>query len=312
MTIHEHVTTFAEMPIHDYDPDVGIQEPAETVYRLRVEWEDYDAGRTLMDLVPQFLSDPSIGDVAGLIIGDWGGAAEGNDSAAIVEALVAARDKLSDLTALFVGEMICEESEISWINQSDMSPLWDAYPKLRHFRVRGGEGLSLGRLEHNALESLVVETGGLDAEVVREVAAAELPELEHLELWLGTDSYGANVRPEDLAPILAGDRFPRLRYLGLRDSDIADEIAKVAAEAPILERLDELDLSLGTLGDEGALALLDSSLVRGLRRLNLEYHFMSQETMMKFEALDIEVNVKHPQKPDEYDGETYRYVAVGE
>ncbi len=312
MTIDEHVATFAGMPVHEYDSDQGIQPGAGAVYRLRVGWEDYDAGRTLRDLLPQFLDDPAVGSVAGLIIGDWGGSAEGNDSAAFVEALVAAREKLSSLAALFMGEMVCEECEVSWINQSDMSPLWDAYPNLRHFRVRGGEGLSLGRLEHKALESLVIETGGLDAEVVREVTAAELPELQHLELWLGTDEYGANAQPEDLTPILAGDRFPKLRYLGLRDSYIADEIAKAVAEVPVLKQLDELDLSLGTLTDEGAQALLDSSLVPGLKRLNLEFHYMSDEMMEKFDALSVEVNVDDQQEEDEYDGETYRYVAVGE
>lgn len=263
-------------------------------------------------MLPQFLADPAAESVAGLIIGDWGGTAEGNDSAAVVEALVTARDKLGGLVALFIGDMVCEECEVSWINQSDMSPLWDAYPNLRHFRVRGGEGLSLGRLEHDALESLVIETGGLDAEVVREVAGAKLPQLQHLELWLGTDEYGATARPEDLAPILAGDKFPKLRYLGLRNSYIADEIAKAVAEAPVLKQLDELDLSMGTLTDDGAQALLESSLVPGLKRLNLEYHFMSPEAMAKFEALSIEVNVDDRQEEDEYDGETFRYVAVGE
>lgn len=312
MTISYHEATFAGMPVHDYDPDQGIDAPAGSACRLRVDWEDYDAGETLMDVLPQFLDDPAVGDVRGLIIGDWGGAGEGNDSAEIIEALVAARDELSGLTALFIGELVCEECEISWINQSDMSPLWDAYPTIRDFRVRGGEGLSLGRLEHNALESLVIETGGLDVEVVREVAAAKLPQLEHLELWLGTDEYGANARPEDLAPILSGDKFPKLRYLGLRDSYIADDIARAVAEAPVLKQLDELDLSLGTLTDEGAQALLNSSLVPGLKRLNLDHHFMSSEMMKKFEALAIEVDVENQQKEEEYGGETYRYVAVGE
>jgi len=312
MTIEEHVTTFAGIPVIEYAPDKGIQSGGGVAYRLRVDWEDYDAGRTLSDLLPQFLADPAVGSVAGLIIGDWGGTAEGNDSAAIVEALVAARDTLSSLTALFIGEMVCEECEVSWINQSDMSPLWDAYPNLRHFRVRGGEGLGLGSLEHDALESLVIETGGLDAEIVRDVAAAKLPRLTHLELWLGTDDYGANARPDDLEPILAGDRFPELRYLGLRNSYIADEIAKAVAEAPVLKQLDELDLSLGTLTDKGAQALLASPLVPGLKRLNLEYHYMSSEMMKKLESLSIEVNVDGQQEEDEYDGDTYRYVAVGE
>ncbi|MFN8512832.1 MAG: hypothetical protein U0841_09645 [Chloroflexia bacterium] len=65
------------------------------------------------------------------------------------------------LTALFFGDIIVEESEISWIEQTDVSPLLAAFPQLEIFGVRGGNGLSFGQLRHDVLQTLIVETGGL-------------------------------------------------------------------------------------------------------------------------------------------------------
>ena len=59
--------------------------------------------------------------------------------------------------------MTMEESEISWIEQSDVSGIWNAYPELTHFQIRGGNGLSLGRIDHPNLDTLIVEAGALDA-----------------------------------------------------------------------------------------------------------------------------------------------------
>src|SRR5262249_24983775 len=189
--------------------------------------------------------------ISEIAIGNWwcmgSYAFEGSDS--VVEALVAARDRLPKLRAIFFGDIIRDENEISWIRQGDLSPLLAAYPLLEIFVVRGGtDELSLGSLKHDMLKSLIIQSGGLDAGVVREVAAADLPELEHLELWLGTDSYGGNATVADLAPILEGGLFPKLKYLGLRNSQIADRIARAIATASVVERIRVLDLSMGTFG----------------------------------------------------------------
>ena len=79
----------------------------------------------------------------------------------------------------------------------------------------------------------------------------------------------------DLAPILAGSRFPRLRHLALRNSDIQDEIAAALAR-PVVAGLATLDLSMGTLGDEGAEALLGGQPLTHLRKLDLHHNFLSE------------------------------------
>jgi hypothetical protein len=304
MAIYENIEHFAGKSVENYDPAIGIADPIGKIYRLRT---DYYSKVEITDLISTFLEDPRVSEILGIVIGGWENAFE-TSSQDIVEALVAARGKLPDLKAIFLGEMTCEECEISWILQSDVSPLLAAYPQLEHFRVRGNEGLSLGALRHEKLQSLVVETGGLNPNVVRQVCQSQLLALEHLELWLGSPEYGGDTTIDDLQPILSGQLFPKLRYLGLRDSEIADDIAIAIANAPILDRIEVLDLSLGTLGDVGAEALLASPAVAKLDKLDLHHHFISEEVVARLVGIGIEVDVSDLQEEEGYG----RYVSVSE
>ncbi|MBV9124451.1 MAG: STM4015 family protein [Planctomycetes bacterium] len=278
--------------------------------RLDLSYEEAREGGRLTDRLAALLQDPAAGQVSALVIGNW--SFEGENAAPIVEALVAARDKLTNLKSLFLGDIVMEEQEISWIQQTDMSPLFDAYPELEHLRIRGGTGLSLGTVKHKHLQSLILESGGLPVEVVRAVGSAKLPALEHLELWLGTPEYGGNATVEDLQPILAGKQFPKLHYLGLRDSEMADQVAAAVAQAPVLKKIRVLDLSLGNLSDEGAKALLASPAVAQLEKLDIHHHYVSKELVKQLKALGITVDAGDPEEPDEYDDEVHRYIAVSE
>src|SRR5262249_2977768 len=133
----------------------------------------------------------------------------------------------------------------------------------------GGNNLSFGNIQHDHLKELVVQAGGLPPSVIHEVGAAKLPNLEHLELWLGEPNYGGDATAEDIAPLLKPNVFPKLRYLGLKNSEIQDEIAGVIAMAPVLNQLEVLDLSMGTLSDAGAKALLGSPAIKKLKKLDL-------------------------------------------
>ncbi len=312
MAIYEHVTEFAGKPVIDYEPEAGIRDPAKYHYRIGFGYEAYEAEEPLTNRIAAFLDEPDVDNITGIVIGAWEEVGTGTGSGSIVEALVAAKQKLPNLKAVFLGDIICEESEISWILQSDVSPLFLAYPQLEHFRVRGNEGLSLGSFKSDSLKSLVIETGGLSATIVRRVVAADLPNLQHLELWLGTEEYGGDVTLRDLEPILSGKLFPKLQYLGLRDSTFTDDIAIAVAEAPITERIKVLDLSLGILTNKGARALLNSPAVHKLEKLDLHYHYLSETMMDRFKRLDINVDVSDQQEEDVYDGEIYRYPAVTE
>ena len=208
--------------------------------------------------------------------------------------------------------MTFEECEISWINQADVGPLLAAYPGLEHLRVRGGMGLGFGMDRHDGLRTLILESGGLPAGVVRQVAAAELPRLAHLELWTGDDGYGGDTTVADLAPILAGERLPALRHLGLRNCQIADEVAAALAHAPVLGRLETLDLSLGNLGDEGAVALLEGGNLGGLRRLDIHHHYVSDEALDGLKALGLDLGDGDGQGDADESDRSIRYIAVSE
>jgi hypothetical protein len=87
----------------------------------------------------------------------------------------------------------------------------------------------------------------------------------------------------------------------------------VVALAPVTARLEVLDLSMGTLGDEGAAALLASPAVKRLRKLDVHHHYVSPGLVEKLRGLGIEVNADDVQEPDDWgDGQLHRFNAVSE
>jgi hypothetical protein len=288
----------------------------DTLYCLRMDYEESEGGASeWAHRFRHFLSLTDTHSLVGLVVGIWsydGGGPEG-----AVEAIVAARHQLPNLKGLFFGDIPYEDTEISWITQGNMTPLFLAYPGLEHFVVRGGNNLSLGTLNHAALKSLVVQTGGLNRAVLHEIARATLPELEHLEVWMGDEGYGANSTIEDIRPLLQAGRFPKLKRLGLCNCEYADEIAAAVVASDILTQLEVLDLSLGILSDIGAEALLQSPLLLRLKKLDIHHHFCSDAMMAKLQALAIEVDVsdqKEGHQDQNADGtiRVWRFVAVSE
>jgi predicted DNA-binding WGR domain protein len=293
----------SRMALLDYLTEQGVQlQPV--AYRV--------SGEGTVDPLETLLADPAAGLVQALVIGCCFGE-EGDDSEEVVEALVSARDRLPNLRALFLGDITYHENELSWINQSDLTGLLKAFPRLEHFRARGGGSLALRKFEHQRLKSLAFEASNLPREVVRAVGASSLPALEHLELWLGTRSYGADTTVADLKGVLAGKGTPALRYLGLRNSEIADGIAAALAKSPLLGRLRVLDLSLGTLGDRGAEALLASPALARLEKLDIHHHYVSPALVQRLEALGIQLDASEAEEPEDPDEpEAHRYVVHSE
>jgi hypothetical protein len=312
MAISAHLKEFAGKPVVDF-PAESPPHPGTIIYRIRVDWDDE---LTWQEKFAQFLELPEIDQTTGIVIGNWKVEYPQGAPDQVIESLVASRNKLPNLEAIFLGDIIYEENEMSWIENTDISPLLTGFPELKILRVRGTDGLSLGGLNHAHLQHLAVESGGLPQRILDEVIANNLPELTHLELWLGDESYGFDFGVAALEPIFEGHNFPKLTYLGLCNSEIADALARAIVDAPILSQLEVLDLSMGTLGDEGAAALYVSDRVRQLTRLDLSHHYCSDEMMNKMLSLPIEVDMSDQEVEDvyEYNGETHsqRYVVVGE
>jgi hypothetical protein len=307
VAIYENATEFAGKQVQEWEEGIPI-DPA-LAWRIRLSYEQSDDGISWTDLLAAFLEDPNASRVEALVVGDWGDVGGGSDSIPVIGALASARGRLPGLKALFLGDLTAEECEISWINHGDVSPLFEAYPDLECFQVRGAASLSLGSPRHAKLRQLIIQSGGLPPSVIHEIAAADLPALEHLELWLGDPSYGGDATVQDLAALLNGDRFAHLKYLGLKNSHIQDQVAAAVAVAAVTARLDVLDLSMGTLGDEGAKAMLASPAINHLKLLDIHHHYCSAEMVAALQRLGCRVDVSDAEGEA---GEDDRYVAVSE
>lgn len=316
MTIGTHLSELGGLPAFDFPgPKDTRTLPGAAAVAWRISVDTYDAEEEWPQAFARFTGSVDTRQVRALIVGGWSEAYE-TSSAGIVEALAGAASEFPALRALFVGDITSEECEVSWINQSDVGPLLRAYPALEEFGVRGGEGLAFPPVEHGALRVLRVETGGLPREVVRGVAASELPALTELDLWLGTPGYGGDAEPGDLEPFLTGERLPSLRRLALRNSEIQNEVAAAVATAPVVERLEVLDLSLGILDDRGAEALLAGRPLTHLTKLDLHHHYISEPLRERLRAAlaphGVDVDLGDVQSPDVDDEAEYRYIAVAE
>lgn len=306
MPISEDTVTFFNRTVSEYDPDEPVELSDDIVYRLS---RDYDGEQSMADMIDEFLAKIDPSQLDALIIGMWSD--DSSDSSAdVVEALLKHAAELQNLRALFIGDMTYEENEISWIVQTDLTPLLKAFPNLEEFKVRGASELVIEPFTHAKLKKFTIESGGLPASVAQAVAASTMPALTHLELWLGTEEYGFSGDLALYQDLVAKLRTPTLEYLGLRDSDIADELAVWLAGYELVGCLTTLDLSLGTLGDVGAEALFNSPYVPKLQNLILEHHYISEEWQEKLKTLPIKVDLSDPQELDEDDED--RYVAVGE
>lgn len=320
--LNEHVQRFLGYAVCDFNPEADGEAEEEgrrayptlrdldrRVFAVGVTYDDDDA--TFAARLGALLDDPKVGDLKALVIGPWFTEYDEDGPVDAVAQLIAGAGRLGSLKGLFVGDILQEESEISWIHQTDLGPLLNALPSLEEVVVRGANDLRFTGLKHPNLRTIQVQSGGLNREALGDLLAADLPELRNLVLWLGVDDYGADWKIEDLKPLFDGALFPQLEHLGLMNSESEDEIAVAIASAPLLGRLKGLDLSMGTLSDVGGQTLLDSPGVRGLQHLNLRHSYLSEAMAGKLRKLGIDVNVRDRQEADE-DDEDYRYVEVSE
>ncbi|MGW2255035.1 STM4015 family protein [Kitasatospora sp. NPDC001660] len=315
MTVNDHIEQFHGLPVFDFvqavegdeEEAAALPQPAAAAWKVGL---DYDSEGTFTERWQRFLDTVDAARVTAVVIGQWftdGPEPFGDEALA---AIVGSADRMPALRALFVGDITCEESEISWLEMCDVTPLLTAFPQLTELVVRGGTDLELKPVRHDALTALRFEAGGLPVGVVRAVAGCELPALERLELWLGVDSYGGDATLDDLAPFLDGSRFPALRHLGLQNSEFQDDIAAAVAHAPVVARLETLSLSMGVLTDQGAGSLLEGQPLTHLHALDLHHHYLtgSMQDRLREALPDVALDLSEGGSP----GDRWRYVAVAE
>lgn len=214
------------------------------------------------------------------------------------------------LRHLAVGDFeFPDDSEISWVEAGSVAALWAVLPELRVLEVQGAR-IELGAITAPKLQKLQLHTGGLGKEPARRLAEADLPAIEHLEIWWGTEDYGGACDAGDVASVVAAAaRWPRLRWLGLMNADFADTIPAVLLGSDILPRLAELDLSMGTMTDVGAQVILDDAAqFAHLERLNLDDNFIGDELSARLRAALPSATLAEQEDGDD----EYLYVSVGE
>lgn len=240
---------------------------------LETSSEDF----TMVQLLEKLVEFEEIEDIHALTFVTWEDHIMGSNKE-WVDFLSGLSEHFPKLEAISVGE----QERYRHIQQSDLAPLLQGFPQLKRLRIRGADDLRLQCAGHEHLEELRLESTGLWTPTIQDILSLELPSLQTLVLWVGQARFGRESDVTDLLPLLEDPRvFPRLRHLAIANDGQANEFAVLLKSHPqILDRLESLDLSMGTMTDEGAEALLEIAQLRGIR-LNLSDNYLSEEMQEK-------------------------------
>jgi uncharacterized protein (TIGR02996 family) len=260
----------------------------------------------LVELAHLLFAHPSARRLRALDVG-MNGAPNEDTLDDVIALLVQLRPRLRELR---FGDVPTEESEISWYRVGNIAPLWSALPELRSMFVRGGE-FALGDIAHDGLERLEVQTGGLSPISARAIADAKLPKLAHLDVWFGDPNYGGDATVADIQPLLARSDLPALAHLGLANAAFTDAICALLPASSLAAQLRELDLSLGTMGSEGARALAArADAFPNLARLDVSKNYLPWEAIQDLRNAFPTV-IADQQRESDGDDDA-RYPVVGE
>jgi hypothetical protein len=264
-----HAAIFADRQVVNFEPGMEIVNPKETAYALREDrgWRYSDNQFSLEDRWYALLQAPRVSEIEALVFG------YGICGSDYVKFLVEHHQWFDRLKALFLGDIEDREQMISGLNfGKDISPILSVYPDLEILQIRCGgysNGLYFSEWWHENLQALRIESSGLNRSAITSLCQLELPALEYLELWTGSEEYGSNSSVEDVMPIISGERFPQLKYLGIKNCEYTNDVVDKLIKSPLMESLLELDLSMGTLNIEGFLKLINSANVNNLDKLNI-------------------------------------------
>jgi hypothetical protein len=222
-----------------------------------------------------------------------------------VSALAAASQHVD---SLFLGDFAYPtECEMSWGELGDVSCVWTAFPKLRELKLRGVVQ-DIGRIYAPELTHFTHETSGLTKLELASVVKAHWPRLTHLEVWFGDENYGSDVVADDVLPLLNA-RLPNLERLALKNFNFTDRLVELLAPSPLLTQVKRLDLSLGTMTEEGAETLLaNRARFTHLAHLDLSDNFIPPAHQEQLKAVFRSVELGTQKVED--DG--FRYVSVSE
>ncbi|RUS95881.1 hypothetical protein DSM106972_088940 [Dulcicalothrix desertica PCC 7102] len=216
-----------------------------------------------------------------------------NEFYEFVDTLFNASKILTNLKALFLGDIQKHKEKKSVTGLGDISRLLEAYPKLEVLNISGYcEHLECHVKGHENLKTFIIETANISDLAINQICSLNLPALEYFELWMGSN-HELSATIKSLKPVFFGESFPNLNYLGLCNNIHADEIASAIhqssfmADYPIIDNLAILDLSKGHLTDYGLETLLECPAISSLYCLRVRSNYLSEELIKKIEDLSL-------------------------
>jgi uncharacterized protein (TIGR02996 family) len=280
------------------------------VQSLRLAFDHYSNEELKVDLgelLATFLAHPSCRFLTEVVVG-LNRQDPDQEYQGIIDAL--AKRPPPALRSLFIGDFeYPEETEMSWTSLGNFGKLWPKLPELRKLILQGGS-FTLGTIDLSELRHAEFRTGGLSRKSIDSIVKARWPKLEHLDVWFGSDSYGAEGDVGAIKPLLDGKGMPALRHLGLKNCEFADDVARLIGKSKILPQLETLDLSLGNMSDVGVEALVSAGKAgfANLKRFDLSSNCITDEGVARLKGLSRGLEADDQRD----DGDEDRYAAVGE
>ncbi|MEO6771779.1 MAG: WGR domain-containing protein [Kofleriaceae bacterium] len=279
------------------------------IYRVRLSHDVYFdeawKGKTA-DVLDQVLRHPS-----GRFVVEFSFQTNGDPSEGNLQDIIDLLSKKAPATTrkLTFGDNV---DQVSWHHTGNLGKLWKAVPHLRVLEIETGE-FDVGAMDAPELERAIFITGGLSKACGKNLAKAHMPKIQHLEIYYGDDNYGGDCSVKEVKPLLDRTDLPELAYLGLKNSMFSNDIAKAIGGAKILAGLETLDLSLGTMTDEGAeaLAAAKGSLAH-LECLDLTRNYLTKKGVAAVKGLCKKVVTDQQQEADDDGGDMHYYVSIAE
>ncbi|MBT3224550.1 MAG: hypothetical protein HN348_36240, partial [Proteobacteria bacterium] len=114
--------------------------------------------------------------------------------------------------------------------------------------------------------------------------------------------------------ILNAKKSPKLTWLGLMNAQIADDLCRVVHSGPIIKQLTTLNMSMGTMTDEGAEVLLKhAKALTHLKQLDVSDNYLSRDMCKRLrDAMPNVVTGSQKDAFEDDEDEPWYYTSVAE